>query len=213
MTYTEYNLEFQGSIWNLQKRALFMKFYPEMPWNNTEMRYNNTTFGTKARFYQMLQRAASNYWMLISPGLFLAIQIRKNSRSHCIILNKTPEICPYNWTMIDVRCVTITCLTEVLVKSRVAIMASLIEKGVCAYQCNHPPIITRFGTLYTILPKTIIKVMTEVIKFVFKTKVRMSIWIIEHPCDGPWMDLDKTKLTKQTIFNTTYFLICKYFHN
>ena len=27
----EYNLEFQGSIQNLQKRALFMKFYPEMP--------------------------------------------------------------------------------------------------------------------------------------------------------------------------------------
>ena len=26
----EYNLEFQGSIQNLQKRALFMKFYPEM---------------------------------------------------------------------------------------------------------------------------------------------------------------------------------------
>ena len=36
--YTKYNLEFQGSIQNLQKRALFMKFYPEMPWNNTEMR-------------------------------------------------------------------------------------------------------------------------------------------------------------------------------
>ena len=34
---TEYNLELQGSVWNLQKRALFMKFYPEMPWNNTEM--------------------------------------------------------------------------------------------------------------------------------------------------------------------------------
>ena len=33
--------------------------------------------------------------------------------------------------MIHVRCLTITCLTEVLVKSRVAIMASLIEKGVC----------------------------------------------------------------------------------
>ena len=29
--YTEYNLEFQGSIHNLQKRVLFMKFYPEMP--------------------------------------------------------------------------------------------------------------------------------------------------------------------------------------
>ena len=29
----EYNLEFQDSIRNLQKRALFMKFYPEMPWN------------------------------------------------------------------------------------------------------------------------------------------------------------------------------------
>ena len=28
---TEYNLEFQGSVRNLQKRALFMKFYPEMP--------------------------------------------------------------------------------------------------------------------------------------------------------------------------------------
>ena len=27
----EYNLEFQGSIQNLQKRTLFMKFYPEMP--------------------------------------------------------------------------------------------------------------------------------------------------------------------------------------
>ena len=27
----EYNLEFQGSVQNLQKRALFMKFYPEMP--------------------------------------------------------------------------------------------------------------------------------------------------------------------------------------
>ena len=34
----EYNLEFQGSVRNLQKRALFMKFYPEMPRNNTEMR-------------------------------------------------------------------------------------------------------------------------------------------------------------------------------
>ena len=33
----EYNLEFQGSIRNLQKIALFMKFYPELPWNNTEM--------------------------------------------------------------------------------------------------------------------------------------------------------------------------------
>ena len=37
--------------------------------------------------------------------------------------------------MIDVRCVTITCLAEVLVKSRVAIMASLIEKGVCVCVC------------------------------------------------------------------------------
>ena len=27
----EYNLEFEDSVWNLQKRALFMKFYPEMP--------------------------------------------------------------------------------------------------------------------------------------------------------------------------------------
>ena len=27
----KYNLEFQGSIRNLQKRTLFMKFYPEMP--------------------------------------------------------------------------------------------------------------------------------------------------------------------------------------
>ena len=27
----EYNLEFQGSVRNLQKRALFMNFYPEMP--------------------------------------------------------------------------------------------------------------------------------------------------------------------------------------
>ena len=27
----EYNVEFQGSMWNLQKRTLFMKFYPEMP--------------------------------------------------------------------------------------------------------------------------------------------------------------------------------------
>ena len=26
----EYNLEFQGSVWNLQKRALFMKFFSEM---------------------------------------------------------------------------------------------------------------------------------------------------------------------------------------
>ena len=34
----EYNLEFQGSVRNLQERALFMKFYPEMPRNNTEMR-------------------------------------------------------------------------------------------------------------------------------------------------------------------------------
>ena len=33
--------------------------------------------------------------------------------------------------MIDVRCLTITCLTEVLVRSRVALLASLIEKGVC----------------------------------------------------------------------------------
>ena len=89
---------------------------------------------------QMLQMAASDYWMLISSGLFLAIQIRKNSHSNCIILNKTPQICPYNWTMIDVRCVTITCLTEVLVKSRVAIMASLIEK-VCVYVCVHISVI------------------------------------------------------------------------
>ena len=28
---SEYNLEFQGSVRNVQKRALFMKFYPEMP--------------------------------------------------------------------------------------------------------------------------------------------------------------------------------------
>ena len=28
---SEYNLEFQGSIRNLQKRALFVKFYAEMP--------------------------------------------------------------------------------------------------------------------------------------------------------------------------------------
>ena len=27
----EYNLEFQGNVQNLQKRPLFMKFYPEMP--------------------------------------------------------------------------------------------------------------------------------------------------------------------------------------
>ena len=27
----EYNLEFQGSVRNLQKRALFMKFFSEMP--------------------------------------------------------------------------------------------------------------------------------------------------------------------------------------
>ena len=38
LEYTEYNLEFQGNVRNLQKRALFVKFYPEMPWNNTEMR-------------------------------------------------------------------------------------------------------------------------------------------------------------------------------
>ena len=35
---TEYNLEFQGSVLSLQKRALYVKFYPEM-------RRNNTTFG------------------------------------------------------------------------------------------------------------------------------------------------------------------------
>ena len=35
--------------------------------------------------------------------------------------------------MIDVTCVTITCLTKVLVKSRVAIMASLTEKGACVH--------------------------------------------------------------------------------
>ena len=35
---SEYNLEFQGSVRNPQKNALFMKFYPEMPWYNTEMR-------------------------------------------------------------------------------------------------------------------------------------------------------------------------------
>ena len=28
---TEYNLEFQSSVRNLQKKALFMKFYTEMP--------------------------------------------------------------------------------------------------------------------------------------------------------------------------------------
>ena len=60
----EYNLEFQGSFWNLQKRARFMRFYPEMPWNNTD-------FGKKGTFCQILQRAASHYWMLISSGLFL----------------------------------------------------------------------------------------------------------------------------------------------
>ena len=114
-----------------------------------------------------------------------------------IILNKTPAMCPYNWTMIDVRCATITCLTKVLVKSRVAIMASLIEKGVWVHMsviiCHSWPglvpytpfslklqskLWNRFGTLYNILQKIIIKVMTEVRKFVFKTKVRMSIWII-----------------------------------
>ena len=31
MISAEYNLEFQGCIQNLQKRALFVKFYPEMP--------------------------------------------------------------------------------------------------------------------------------------------------------------------------------------
>ena len=40
---SEYNFEFQGSVRNLQKRALFMKFYPTMPWNNT-------TFGKKGTF-------------------------------------------------------------------------------------------------------------------------------------------------------------------
>ena len=29
--HSEYNLEFLGSVRNLQKGALFMKFYPEMP--------------------------------------------------------------------------------------------------------------------------------------------------------------------------------------
>ena len=28
---TDYNLESQGNTWNLQKRALYVKFYPEMP--------------------------------------------------------------------------------------------------------------------------------------------------------------------------------------
>ena len=60
----EYNLEFQGSVRNLQKRALFMNFYPEMPWNNI-------TFGKKGTFFQMLQRAASDYRTLISSGLLL----------------------------------------------------------------------------------------------------------------------------------------------
>ena len=67
----EYNLEFQGSVRNLQKRTLFMKFYPEMPWNNTEMCYNNTTFGTRGTFCQILQRPVSGYRMLIFSGLFL----------------------------------------------------------------------------------------------------------------------------------------------
>ena len=35
---SECNLEFQGSARNLQKRTLFLKFYPEMSLNNTEVR-------------------------------------------------------------------------------------------------------------------------------------------------------------------------------
>ena len=72
-TIAEYKWEFQGSIQNLQKRALFVKFYPEMPWNNTEMHQNNTTFGKKVTFCQILQRAAFEYQTLISSGLFLAL--------------------------------------------------------------------------------------------------------------------------------------------
>ena len=52
-----------------------MKFYPEMPSNNTEMRENNTTFGKKATFCQILQRASSDYRTLISSGLFLGLTL------------------------------------------------------------------------------------------------------------------------------------------
>ena len=71
----EYNLELQGCVRNLQKKAPFLKFYPEMPSNNTEMRENNTTFGKKATFCQILQRAASDYRTLISSGLFLGLTL------------------------------------------------------------------------------------------------------------------------------------------
>ena len=30
-TCPEYNLELQGSVWNLQNKTLFINFYPEMP--------------------------------------------------------------------------------------------------------------------------------------------------------------------------------------
>lgn len=30
-----YSLEYQGSVWNLQKKALFVKFYPDMSYNDT----------------------------------------------------------------------------------------------------------------------------------------------------------------------------------
>ena len=43
------------------KRALLVKFYPEIP-------HNNTIFGKKALFCQILQEAVSDYWTLISFG-------------------------------------------------------------------------------------------------------------------------------------------------
>ena len=71
--------------------------------------------------------------------------------------------------MIDVRCVTITCLQSSNYGKPNR------KRCVHAYECNHPPFMARLGTLYNILPKIILKVTKEVIKFVFKTKVRMSI--------------------------------------
>ena len=71
--------------------------------------------------------------------------------------------------MIDMRCVTITCLQS----SNYGKPNQ--KKCAHAYECNHPSFMASLGTLNSIFPKIILKVMKEVIKFVFKTKVRMSI--------------------------------------
>ena len=61
---SECNLEFRGNIWNLKKKGHF--------WQCVTQKYIKITpfSEKKALFCQILQRAASNYRMLISSGLF-----------------------------------------------------------------------------------------------------------------------------------------------